>query len=416
MNVLSENMSEQQIQKDYRANSREKKILRRLAAAAIVLAGLLVISVIGQPASKDYISYWSAGKLLIQHANPYSRPDVLALERTHGYSETRPLMMRNPPWALFLTVPLGFGNPAAGLVLWTLAAAGCIVAFIRLLKVPPEDRAFVFLFAPSIAVFRIGQTSPFLLLGFSLFLYLHRRRPFLAGASLLLMAIKPHLFLVFWAVLLADSIYRRRLLVFAGLAAALAAGTTFAMCFNAHIWQHYFAMLRGSDLDSEFFPTTSMMFRLLIDPYAIWLLFLPSAVAIVWGLWFYTRNRLVWHWETHGMLLMLVTILVSPYSWFPDEIVLLPALAFAITFPQRRPRSLEILVVINLVAILVLMAGNRSIVSTVYLWTPSAWLAWFLYATDGFRIQRGNLTIQPRETGVPLGGSSALVHEANISS
>src|ERR1700730_8736168 len=194
MNVLSKNMTEPQVQKDYRTYSGGKKILRQLVAALIVLAGLLVISVTGHPGWKDYISYWSAGNLLIHHANPYSRPDVLALERTHGFPETRPLMMRNPPWALFLTAPLGFGNPAAGLFLWTLAAAGCIVAFIRLLRVPPEDRALVFLFAPVIAVFRTAQTSPFLLLGFCLFLYLHRRRPFLAGASLLLMAIKPHLF------------------------------------------------------------------------------------------------------------------------------------------------------------------------------------------------------------------------------
>jgi hypothetical protein len=416
MSVPLEKTAEPQIQDGHRAGFTAKKILRRVAAAAIVLAGLLVISVASDPASKDYISYWSAGKLLIDHANPYSKLDVLALERAHGFPETRPLMMRNPPWALFLTAPLGFVNPATGLFLWTLAAAGCIVAFTRLLKVPPEDRAFVFLFAPAIAVFRTAQTSPFLLLGFSLFLYLHRRRPFLAGASLLLIAIKPHLFLVFWAVLLADSIYRRRLLVFAGLAAALAAATTFAMCFNVHIWQHYFAMLRGSDLDSEFFPTTSMMFRLLINSRAIWLLFVPSAVAFVWGLWFYTRNRLVWHWGTHGMLLMLVTVLASPYSWFPDEVVLLPALAFAITLPHRRACSLEILAVINLAAILVLMAGNRSIVSTVYLWTPSAWLAWFLYATNGFRIQSGNLAIQPKEIGVSLAGGSALMHEANLSS
>jgi hypothetical protein len=416
MRVLLEKTAEPQIQKDYRADSRGKKILRRLAATVIVLVGLLVISVTGHPAWKDYISYWSAGKLLIHHADPYSSAAVLALERSQGYTEIKPIMMRNPPWALFLTAPLGFVNLATGLFLWTLAAAGCIVAFIRLLKVPPEDRALVFLFAPTIAVFRIGQTSPFLLLGFSLFLYLHRRRPFLAGASLLFMAIKPHLFLVFWVVLLAESIYRHRLRVLAGLAAALAGGTTFTMCFNAHIWQHYFAMLRGSDLDSEFFPTTSMMFRLLTDSRAIWLLFLPSAVAIVWGLWYYTRNRHVWHWGTHGMLLMLVTVLVSPYSWFPDEIVLLPALAFAIAFPQRRARSLEILVVINLVAILVLMAGNRSIVSPVYLWTPSAWLAWFLYATNGFRIQSGNLTIPLEETRISLAAGAALVHEANLSS
>lgn len=415
MSLLREKIAEAQIQDDHRANSTAKKILRRLALAAIVLIGLLVISVGSRPESKDYISYWSAGNLLIHHANPYSAPDVLLLERTHGFSEPRALMMRNPPWALFLTTPLGFVSPSAGLFIWTLAAVACIVAFIRLLKVAPEDRAFVFLFAPAIAVFRTAQTSPFLLVGFSLFLYLHRRRPFLAGVSLIFMAIKPHLFIVFWAVLLADSIYRRRFLVFAGLATALAAATMFAMCFNVHIWQHYFAMLRGSDLDGEFFPTTSMMFRLLIDPRATWLLFIPSALATVWALWYYKRHRLLWHWGTHGMLLMLVTLLTSPYSWFPDEIVLLPALAYGITFPHRRAGSLEILAVVNLAAILVLMAGNRSIVSTVYLWTPSAWFAWYFYATNGLRIHCRNSTIQTKPEAFLADGSS-LAHEANLSS
>jgi hypothetical protein len=416
MSPLLQKTAELQIQAGHKTSLTSKKILCRVAAATIVLTGLLVISLAGHPASKDYISYWSAGKLLIQHANPYSQADVLAIESAHDFPETRPLMMRNPPWALFLTAPLGFLSPATGLFFWTLAAAGCVVVFIRLLKVPVEDRPFVFLFAPAIADFRTAQTSPILLLGFSLFLYLHRRRPFLAGASLLFMAIKPHLFLVFWAVLVADSIYRRRFGVFAGLAAALAAASAFAISFNVHIWQHYFAMLRASDLDSEFFPTTSMMFRLLIAPRAIWLLFLPSAVAFVWGLWYYTRNRSVWHWGTHGMLLMLVTILVSPYSWFSDEIVLLPALAFAITLPHKRARSLEILVVVNLAAVLVLMAGSRSIVSPVYLWTPSAWLAWFLYATNGFRIHSGELTIHPKEIGRSSPDGSGLVQEANIAS
>src|SRR6201999_1952329 len=109
------------------------------------------------------------------------------------------------------------------------------------LHVPLEDRVFAFLFMPVIASFRMAQSSPLLLLGFSLFLFFYRRRPFLAGASLLLMAIKPHLFLVFWAVLLVDCIYRRSLLVLAGLASALALGTGFATCLDPHIWQHYFA-------------------------------------------------------------------------------------------------------------------------------------------------------------------------------
>ena len=358
MHTLLDQVDQPRAQESRRISLTKKKIVHAFAASAIVLVGVLIISLMGHTARKDYISYWSAGRMLVHRADPYSIVNVLALENVSGYPATEPLMMLNPPWALFLAAPLGFGNLTTGLFVWTLAALGCIVAFIRLRTVPVEDRMFAFLFAPTIAAFRMGQSSPFLLLGISLFLFHHRRRPFLAGASLLLMAIKPHLFLVFWAVLLVDCIYRRRFALLAGFASALAAGTAFAMCFDGHIWQHYFAMLRGLQLDQKIFPTVSMGFRLLIDARAGWLLFVPSGIAVAWGLWYYARHRRVWDWGTHGMLLMLVTIMVSPYSWFPDEIVLLPALAFAVTFPHRRKRSLELLVVINFAALILLMVGH----------------------------------------------------------
>jgi hypothetical protein len=383
MNVLLEKTAEPQIQGGHRANFTAKKILRRLAAAAIVLSGLLVISVGSRPASKDYISYWSAGRLLLHRADPYSASQVLALEKTQGYSEIKPIIMRNPPWALFLVVPLGFWSPVVGLLLWTIATVGCILIFIRLLNVSPEDRVFAFLFAPALAAICSGQSSPFLLLGFSLFLRFYRSQPFLAGASLFLMAIKPHLFLVFWVLLLVDCIYRRRFFILAGGTCALAVGTVFSMYLDVHVWQHYFAMLRASTLETEFFPTISMLFRLLIDIRVSWLLFVPSALAIVWGFVYYARNRHSWNWEIHGMLLMLVTVLVSPYGWFSDEIVLLPSLAFAFTFPKKRRYSMKVLVAIDGLALLILLMAHPSLSSYAYLWTPLAWTVWFLYSTDG---------------------------------
>jgi hypothetical protein len=414
MDTLLDQVNQLQAQQSRGIGLTKKKIVHALAASAIVLAGILIISMADNLAGRDFISYWSAGKMLIHRGDPYSIAHVLALENANGYSGTSPLTMLNPPWALFLTVPLGFGSPASGLFLWTLATAGCIVAFIRLLKLPVEDRMFAFLFAPAVAVFRLSQSSPFLLLGFSLFLYFYRRRPFLAGASLLFMAIKPHLFLVFWVVLLVDCIYRRSLLLFAGLLSALVAATAFAMCFDVHIWQHYFAMLRGLELGDKFFPTTSMVFRLSIDARATWLLFVPSGAAIVWGLWYYVCNRRAWDWRLHGMLLMLVTVAVSPYSWFPDEVVLLPSLAFVFTLPRRRKHAVKILVAINMLALLVLMVGHPSLSSGAYLWTPLAWLMWFLYATDGFRAQGGSSTIQSKEVKVSLDGGVPLGHGVNL--
>jgi hypothetical protein len=67
---------------------------------------------------------------------------------------------------------------------------------------PNEIAMLAFCFAPVLGCLTSGQSSAFLLLGFCLFLYFHQRRPFTAGAALLLMAIKPHLFLVFWPLVL----------------------------------------------------------------------------------------------------------------------------------------------------------------------------------------------------------------------
>ena len=371
-------------------NSATKKIARWFAAGAIVLAGLLVITIVSRPTAKDYISYWSAGKLLLHHADPYSPSRVFSLEKTQGYSEAKPLIMRNPPWALFLAVPLGFGGPMYGLLLWTVVLAGSIIASLRLLHIPSKDVAFAFVFAPVLASICVGQSSPFLLLGFSLFLHFYGSRPFVAGASLLLMAIKPQLFLVFWMVLLIDCVYRRRFVILAGGASALAAGTAFSMCLNPLIWQHYFAMLRASGLNHEFFPTASMRFRLLIDPRADWLLFVPSALAVFWGLWYYARSRHVWDWRVHGMLLMLVTVMATPYGSFTDEVVLLPSIVFALSIREPHKYSVGILLAINGIALLIVVVFHPRLSSSAYLWTPLAWLAWFLYACHGAGARRRN--------------------------
>jgi hypothetical protein len=289
--------------------------------------------------------------------------------------------MPNPPWALFLVAPLGFESARTGLFLWTLILGACILASVHLLNPQSRDNPLALLFAPAIACIGAGQSSAFLLLGFSLFLYLHRSRPFLAGASLLLMSIKPHLFLAFWAVLLAESVFRRNFRILAGLAAALAAGTAVAMTFDRRIWQHYFAMIREHHPAQGFLPTLSMLFRMLIDVQQFWLLFVPSAVAVLWGLWYYIGRRSIWDWRVHGMLLMLVTVLVSPYGFFTDEVTLLPAIIFALNTPERRRYSGWILLSINLLAILIYTKTRGLLGAPVLVWTPVAWLAWYLYAT-----------------------------------
>jgi hypothetical protein len=361
-----------------------QRVLRILAMVVIALAGVLVIAFSSHPAQKDFISYWSAGKLLLHHADPYSYPGVLAMEHSAGYSDARPIIMRNPPWAAFLIAPLGMLSPLAAMLLWTLALLACVIIFLRLQKIPARDAMLPFLFAPVAASLSAGQSSPFLLLGFVLFLYLEKRRPFAAGASLLLLALKPHLFLMFWAVLLLEAIAgqprRERLKSLAGLAVALLCTTGIALLFDPLIWQHYIAMLHTAELRNEFLPTLSELLRMAININTGWLLFVPTGLALIWAVFFYLRRRSQWDWASDGMLLMLVAVLTSPYGWFSDQVVLLPAIVFALRASSRRRFSTEILIALNAMLLFIVLVLHPPLTSVAYAWAPAAWFGWYLYA------------------------------------
>jgi hypothetical protein len=354
------------------------KLLRIAAAAGLTLIVVAVLTAIGNhPNTNDYIEYWSAGRLFIRGANPYSEPLILALEKTRGFAPDAPLVMLNPPWALFMVAPLGFLPGLPALVLWVLATMGSVLASILALDVPPQYRTLAFLFAPVLATFTMEQSSPFLLVGFCLFLRLQARRPFLAGAALLLMSIKPHLFLVFWAVLLLDCLYRRRVAILAGLATALACSSAFATIVSPHVWQDYFTLMRSARLDQNPFLSLPMLFRMLIDWRIAWLALVPAAMAVIWGVSYYWWKRATWDWKQHGMPLMMVTILTSPYGWVSDEVVLLPPVVFAALSSPRR-FSIEMVTLLNLAAILAFCTTAQA-----RAWLPLAWFAWYLYAVSG---------------------------------
>jgi len=350
-------------------------VLRKLSISIIILLEFAIIASIGsRVSSNDYIEYWSAGRLFDLGANPYSGASILALEKSHGFLPDAPLIMLNPPWALLLVAPLGLCPSWIGLLAWIALGAGCIMISLAVLGISPHYRAVAFLFTPVIAGFSMEQSSPFLLLGFSLFLRLYRSRPFAAGAALFLLTIKPHLFLVFWIILLGDCIFRKSFSILAGLGAALATVSGFVTLIVPHIWRDYVALIRGSSLEQTNFPTLPTLFRSLIDVKAVWLALLPSLLAILWGICYYWTRRRHWDWRSHGMPVMLVTVLTSPYGWVSDEVVLLPAVASGVGAFSRR-FSMEILIAVNFGALIFFCINSR-----ILAWLPLAWLAWYLYA------------------------------------
>jgi hypothetical protein len=360
----------------------------RMAAAACMLAiGVCILAFAmsgSNAANRDFVCYWAAGHQLASHGNPYDGQAILRLEQQAGFTDSRPFFMRNPPTAFFMAWPLGFVGTRTGAVLWSLALVAALIISIRLLWIMhgrPADRLHLvgYCFAPVLACLLAGQIGIFLLLGLVLFLRFYETRPRVAGASLTLCVLKPHLFLPFAVVLCVWAIHGRAWRLLIGTAGTVAAALSFSFLLDRAAWHHYAAMATQARLQDEFIPTLSLVFRLLIHRQAFWLQFAPAAVACVWAAWFYLKHRADWDWIEHGSLLTLVSVMVAPYAWFSDEAVLLPALLFALYRQMRTGGPLLPFSAVMGVALLEVFAG-ANINSCFYLWTTPAWFALWLMA------------------------------------
>jgi hypothetical protein len=361
-----------------------------LAAAGIVLVGFGYISALWLSvltdkiaADKDFIAYWSAGRQLVHGANPYDEAAVGALQRAIGGGTLN--MMRNPPDAFFLVLPLGLFSAKIGLLLWQLALLACLSVSLWIiwrLNGRPDNRLHLlgFLFAPALICLFAGQVGIFLLLGFVLFLSLHRNWPFLAGSALLLCALKPHLFLSFVAVLFLWELSRKKYRILAGFAAAMLASCALSFILDPHAWTQYSRLIATGGALNESIPTLSVALSLLLDRHATWLQFTPAAVACAWASWFFWTRRNRWDWMDHGLLVLLVSVLCTPYGWITDESILLPAILTGLYRVVRQRRSPWPLALVATAGLLEFFVADIKINSIYYLWTTPAWLAWYLYA------------------------------------
>ena len=225
----------------------------------------------------------------------------------------------------------------------------------------------------------MGQTALFALLGLALFLRLHKTRPFAAGASLWLCALKPHLLLPFVAALIVWIVAARAFRLLAGAVTALALSSAAAFLIAPHAWRDYFALMRSPAVENDFIPCLAALMRNRLAPHALWLQYLPAALACFWALVYFWRRRASWDWTSHGSLLALVSLLVAPYCWFYDLCLAIPALMHGACATRFRA-----LVAAPALMILLMDAEVytvRGVASYLYLWIAPALLVWYLAAS-----------------------------------
>jgi hypothetical protein len=356
-------------------------------------------SVLGSDAAgrRDFAEYWASGYQLAHHANPYDGVAILALERSVGFPSGTPvLIMWNPPPALLLVLPLGFLGPTTADLLWLLLLCVCLVASVRMvwnMHGGPKNQLhwLGYSFAPALVCLLAGQVSIFVLLGLVLFLRWHRSQPFLAGVFLWLCLLKPHLFLPFGIALLVWAIVTRTYKILAGTAIALGVSTAIVFMLDPLIWVHYWQMMStmsSARMQQELIPCVSIMLRSIISPRTMWLQYLASAIGCIWALVYFRKHYDHWDWMEHGSLLMLVSVLLAPYTWLMDQAILIPALLHA----ACRTRSRSLVAILALASAVIEIGALRNLAPThsaFYLWTAPAWLAWYLYAIRGTAVEPG---------------------------
>src|SRR5438132_12815696 len=80
---------------------------------------------------RDSIAYWATARLLVNHQNAYDYYTVAELERSQGYNEDQPLIVRTPPWSLFMLLPLALFDTFWAWLSWIGVSVGALILTMR---------------------------------------------------------------------------------------------------------------------------------------------------------------------------------------------------------------------------------------------------------------------------------------------
>src|SRR5207244_5439366 len=299
---------------------------------------------------RDSIAYWTAGRLLLAHADPYDTDKVFEMEQQQGYVEQKPLVLRTPPWSLFMVVGLGVLDAFWAWVVWVAASVAGLLLAMRLCwriygaqRIPQNFFWIIgYLFAPVPACLVAGQMGIMLLLGLVLFLCWEAKRPYLAGAALLLPFAQPHLLSLFWVALIFWVVSRKKWALAIGFVMAFALACLLPLLFDPRVFGDYREMLRRASVGLEFIPAFSGVIRLLFFRRWFWVQFLPVAIGLAWCAQFVAQRRSNWNWQEHAPALIVTSVLTTPYAWLTDEVVVLPAILQAAVWIYVAMKNLKV--------------------------------------------------------------------------
>jgi hypothetical protein len=287
----------------------------------------------------DFLQVWSAGKLAMTGENPYDAKRMLDLQSANDSPRDFASMMWVPPWGIAVAMPIGALPVAYAQGVWVFGQAGLILLsglILWRLYGGRSDRwwiAVLLVLASGPVWWQTvnGQYAGVLLFGIVGYLAAHRaNRPMVAGFSLALAALKPHLFVFFGIGLIIDALrsgFGRRVLL--GGAIGLMTGSIAATIASPAIWGQYIRAIAGGGsqyapgLGYWFSPTIPAWIRFSTPGQAFWIQVVPCAIAAVGFAAYWWRTGSPDRWPVAINWVIPACLMLAPYGSWPSDLSLM---------------------------------------------------------------------------------------------
>ena len=345
----------------------------------LILGALLLIFPISLPpgaGDRDLRAYWSSSYLFAHHED-FSDPVRLGEieRRLTTHDETGTLFSWFSPIGNVVLLPLTWLPFNRAVSFWLMFNVLVLFYSTLLIWGNVDSRTWIpllaaFSFSMSVLSLIFGQVNFLELLGLALFLSLSKtNKPILAGASLVLTTIKPHLVILTLPILLLDILRKKEWKILAGF------GFAFLFCIAILIayyppWMHSALIVITSGMSNVRETPTINGLLVLLGEYnmgkGVW--FIALILGIVWWL----RRGQGWDRRHLIDISLAVSLIVSPIGWSYDQIMLLfPILGLLAWVVQGKlPKATSIFIVIGLILIYLLAYFQRT-------FTPSdVWFFW----------------------------------------
>lgn len=298
-----------------------------VTGCAWVLLSKNMVDLKGKPLGYDFITFWSASHLALagHPADAYDIARIFQAEKIAVPASNAVFVWYYPPSFYLLIRPLARMPYRIAYWIFVLSTLSVYVVVFRLAirRMAAKGTAMWFLAAFSGAWMNLfhGQNAFLTAALAAAALLCLKRRPALAGVFIGLLAIKPHLALLFPVALIAIGAWRALLTAAVTGTALMATGTavfgtaTLKACFKSLGYARHF--LQNGFLPWAKMPTVFAFLRILGAPVAIaytaHALVAACAAGAVWKVWSNSEDS-----QLRGASLMTATFLVSPYVFDYD--------------------------------------------------------------------------------------------------